>query len=56
MYTAFVLGFFLLVVLYNVYLAFLKRKKKTIQPMMVNVQVGLNFFMIVIGIIYLIFG
>ncbi|GAA2899149.1 hypothetical protein P7H00_01745 [Enterococcus pseudoavium] len=48
--------FIILVGAYNVFLSLARRKKKQITPLMVNIQVTLNLALIIVGLIYLIFG
>ncbi|MDT2456880.1 hypothetical protein [Enterococcus avium] len=56
MYLIALVVFIILVGVYNVFLSISRRRKNTITPLMVNIQVTLNIVLVVAGLIYLIFG
>ncbi|OJG45215.1 hypothetical protein RV04_GL002263 [Enterococcus hermanniensis] len=41
---------------YNIFLNLARRKKKTIAPLTINIQVTLNLVLVIAGLAYLIFG
>ncbi|MEG1503922.1 MAG: hypothetical protein RSC16_06720 [Enterococcus sp.] len=56
MYLLILVIFIILVGGYNIFLNLARRKKKSISPLMVNIQVTLNLVLILAGLAYLIFG
>ncbi|MBU5365914.1 hypothetical protein P7H74_14105 [Enterococcus devriesei] len=56
MYLIALVIFIILVGIYNIYINLARRKKKQVSSLMVNIQVSLNLLLVIVGLIYLIFG